>query len=157
MRRRDSQYSSERGFTLIELIVVTVIIGVLSATSMSTYHTYINQAYNAEADVNLHSLKTALEVGANDLDSSQFYFGWSASPGPVSSWTGQNLTPGFINGPRTLVSVWYSGPCASGAWGAGCGLEGATVMICKAGISRSWFKSSGGFEFTWGWQGAPWC
>ncbi len=49
-----------RGFTLIEMMIVVAIIGILSMIAMPSYRNYIEKTYVAEALTNLLPLKMAM-------------------------------------------------------------------------------------------------
>jgi prepilin-type N-terminal cleavage/methylation domain-containing protein len=57
LRRRPG----ERGFTIIELLIITVIIGVLAAIAIPQYNGYINKAKITLAIGALDTLRTTLE------------------------------------------------------------------------------------------------
>ncbi len=52
----------KHGFTLIELMIVIVILGVLASTALPLYHAYIDSAAHSEASVNLVDIATKEEA-----------------------------------------------------------------------------------------------
>ena len=53
---------SMRGFTLIELMVTIIIIGVLASIAIPMYRANVNRAIKAEADATMGTIRTALRV-----------------------------------------------------------------------------------------------
>ena len=53
--------SSSLGFTLVEVIVVVVILGILATISIPAYNNYIKKSRKAEAKTNLSSLSVLVE------------------------------------------------------------------------------------------------
>lgn len=63
--------NNQKGFTLIELVVVTAIIAVVAAVAVPQYTSYKNRAYNTSVQASLRSLFTACQDywtfnGSND-------------------------------------------------------------------------------------------
>ena len=53
---------SNKGFTLIELMIVIAIIGILAAIAIPQFAAYRTRAYNAAAESDLRNCRTALEA-----------------------------------------------------------------------------------------------
>ena len=93
--------SIQKGFTLIELMIVVAIIGILAAVALPAYQDYTVRARVTEGLVVASSAKTA--VSENAANGTAFASGWSA-PSPSSNVLsiGIDATTGFV-GIRTTV------------------------------------------------------
>ena len=51
----------EKGFTLIELMIVIAIIGILAAIAIPQFNAYRARSYNASANADMRNLQTSME------------------------------------------------------------------------------------------------
>ncbi|WP_100638692.1 pilin [Marinobacter salexigens] len=94
---------AQKGFTLIELMIVVAIIGILAAIAIPQYQTYIAKSQVSRVMGEVGSLRTAAEMclmEGEDADACDW--GWSGSDllgaaatldmGPVITFTGTEVT-----------------------------------------------------------------
>jgi len=62
LRRINGQMNNDRGFTLIELMVVVIIVGVLAAVAIPLYTGYIKNARTSEGQARLGAIMTAAKA-----------------------------------------------------------------------------------------------
>lgn len=58
--------NSQKGFTLIELMIVVAIVGILAAIALPAYQNYTKKAAYAEITENMAAVKTAMTVCYNE-------------------------------------------------------------------------------------------
>ena len=78
-----NEVKRQKGFTLIELMIVVAIIGILAAIAIPQFAAYRMRAYNAAAESDLHTAQTAFEVFFNDN---------SMYPDAIAGYNTLNLT-----------------------------------------------------------------
>lgn len=66
MNRRSIARNAQKGFTLIELMIVVAIIGILAAVALPAYQDYVVKAKIGNALASVSSLKTAIGVAAQE-------------------------------------------------------------------------------------------
>ena len=116
----------QKGFTLIELMIVVAIIGILAAVAIPAYSSYTKKAKFTEVTQATQALKTALEVCANDMG--QF----------TACTAGANGVPSNLG---TLGTAITSGTAALGKYvayvGVGDGALGGSTAPSATGVTPS--------------------
>lgn len=126
---------AQKGFTLIELMIVVAIIGILAAIAIPQYQTYTARAKFSEVVQATQSLKTAVEVCINDLGAATNCTGGSNNiPADVATATGTKYLASttVLAGAITATAV------------TGQGLSGETYVLTptlQAGQGVTWAVS----------------
>ena len=71
---------NNKGFTLIELIMVTIILGILAAVAIPRYMTTVTKAEEAAEDAVISSIKAGLETYAVEQLMSNGRRSWPSNP-----------------------------------------------------------------------------
>ena len=79
---------NNKGFTLIELIMVTIILGILAAVAIPRYLTTVTKAEEAAENAVISSIRAGLETYATEQLMSSGRRSWPDSP-----WTGLDTKP----------------------------------------------------------------
>lgn len=98
--------SRSRGFTLIELLVVIAIIGILSSVVLASLSTARAKANDAKRVSEIHAIRTALEMYANDNGNYPYLNQSGGGSGCWWNWQSGNKTGGY-NWLQALVTGKY--------------------------------------------------
>ena len=140
----------QKGFTLIELMIVVAIIGILAAIALPAYQDYTIRAKVTEGLSLADSAKVA--VAENAANAAPFASGWTApnatnnvSSVAIAQATGQiTITyPAAVGGGGTLILTPVDGTTAAGTALAGTATAstppttGSVTWICKSAGSTN--------------------
>ena len=133
--------TAQKGFTLIELMIVVAIIGILAAIAIPQYQNYIAKSQVSRVMSEVGSMRTAAETCLNDgVTDADCEFGWTASnllgEGGTELQTGLTATFGGQGEDSTLSATFGDSAATSitgknltwtrtgeGAWSCGTDVE----------------------------------
>ena len=141
--------SMQKGFTLIELMIVVAIIGILAAVALPAYQDYTVRAKVSEIVLAASTCRTAVTEavqtgGGTSLPTAGNYGCESSGAGPVSKYV-QTVATGN-NGTITVTAT--SDPSLKGAAGANVTLTptiasgNVTAWTCNGSIPAKYLPSS---------------
>jgi len=105
MKNLNVMNKAQKGFTLIELMIVVAIIGILAAVALPAYKTYTDRAKFSEIVLAATPAKTAVDVcfqtGSSCTQLDETNTGWANGPKVASV----SIDAGLINDPASTVDA----------------------------------------------------
>lgn len=92
--------NNQRGFTLVELMIVIVIVGILAAVAVPIYQANVKKAKMSECDAALGTIRTALRV----------YYAANSHYPNVTAGTQVTLVPGLDISAADLDGRYFDAP-----------------------------------------------
>jgi len=118
-RRRPRRYG-ERGFTLVEILVVITIIGLIMALVGPRVLNYLAESKVKAAKIQIESLSSALDLFYIDVgrypSTSEGLTALSQPPGGIQSWNGPYLRSGTVPNDPWGHSYVYRSPGEHGSF-----------------------------------------
>jgi len=100
----------KRGFTLIELMIVVIIVGILAAASVGIYRFYVKRAYSTEAKATLGTIRSAELVYHAEYNTFLLVAAGNMGNPPLapSAIEGAAVPPGL--GIEVAKNTWFDNP-----------------------------------------------
>lgn len=133
--------NTQKGFTLIELMIVVAIIGILAAIAIPQYQNYIAKSQVSRAMAETGAIKTAYEDCLNNGKTGQGAcdLGWTGSDilsltAPATSTAGTKVTTAVTNTSALSATGTIAGTFAGNAAAAIGGNNGKTITWTRSDL-----------------------
>lgn len=150
--------NQEGGFTLVELLVITATLSILTMLSVHSYGIYKAKAFDSQTQHSFHNIRAAVQAGLIERDFMEdFGFVWVdlGTKGQPSTADGRDLLPGYFNPANMDMDVWYDAWCANGTFGNWCTELQISGRHCSGGTQFLHQSMHNGADVNLTWQVAP--
>ena len=131
--------NAQKGFTLIELMIVVAIIGILAAIAIPAYQNYIARSQFSESQVLLSGLKSAVQ---EKVDQGSNYVASSTTANPLGAGLdgkyGKVTYGGYTSGTSTNAKALYTFAAT-----------GVNAKLINAAVLFTYTPSTTGTNGTW--------
>jgi MSHA pilin protein MshA len=136
-QRRDEtmkMLKNEKGFTLIELVLIIIVLGILSAVAIVQFGTLSRDARDAAIDGVFGALQSQLAISVGEC---RAYPTEAAGDGDVCDASAGDLSGDFNSSVRARVAAGLSGDVSLSAYTVGIddNATNGTVVICSGGTT----------------------
>ena len=139
MKMRNARRTAQKGFTLIELMIVVAIIGILAAVALPAYQDYTVKSKWAANITEMEGIKTAIKTCMNDeaadatkcnavTDLNKYGFAGTVMPTPRYG------TIAVVSGAAGIVNIKFTGTSdvKSRVYSADCQINTGGNIVCDA-------------------------
>jgi prepilin-type N-terminal cleavage/methylation domain-containing protein len=145
---RSRKRATEQGFTLLELLVTTGILGILWGTSLTAMNEYREAAYHSIVRQTVSEARTSFEAGKTEQDKlGGWYYFDVKTPGRITQAGANQIIPGLINKDNMWLIIQAQPGCEGNRSIAWCLVEYVRAQHCKDNFVRVYYRYGDGTEY----------